>query len=191
VCLIIWPIFKKYHDILRRRYVFLFYIEMFSIYLLNLFGSYLLLVSLCLCLGSLLMICPLARVGHWNLLLLLCEIHCLPLHFGHRCSELRVRIEGFFFFVEYVVSVPNFFDEFCLKIYLLGVRMATPTCFLGLYTWTNFSSRLLWGSCYLFHWGCISCLLQNAGSCLHLQCVNLCIFIEELSPLMLRDIRDQ
>jgi hypothetical protein len=32
---------------------------------------------------------------------------------------------------------------------------------------------------------------QNAGSCLHIQCGSLCVFIGKLSPLMLRDIKDQ
>ena len=32
---------------------------------------------------------------------------------------------------------------------------------------------------------------QNAGSYLHIESVSLCLFIGELSPLMLRDIRDQ
>ena len=32
---------------------------------------------------------------------------------------------------------------------------------------------------------CGSCMQQNAGSCLHMQSVSLCLFIGELSPLML------
>jgi hypothetical protein len=31
---------------------------------------------------------------------------------------------------------------------------------------------------------------QSAGSCLHIQSVSLCLFIGELSPLMLRDIKE-
>jgi hypothetical protein len=31
---------------------------------------------------------------------------------------------------------------------------------------------------------------QNVGSCLYIQSVNLCLFIGELSPLMLRDIKE-
>jgi hypothetical protein len=38
---------------------------------------------------------------------------------------------------------------------------------------------------------CISCMQQNAGSCFHIHSVSLCPFIEELSPLILRDIKDQ
>jgi hypothetical protein len=32
---------------------------------------------------------------------------------------------------------------------------------------------------------------QNGGSCLHIQCVCLCHFIDELIPSILRDINDQ
>jgi hypothetical protein len=78
---------------------------MFCRYLLNPFGSYLLLVSLCL---SVPMICPLVRVGCLSLLVLLFEVTCvllvsvmfliqrwLPLHFGLRCLELRDHLSGF------------------------------------------------------------------------------------------------
>ena len=37
---------------------------------------------------------------------------------------------------------------------------------------------------------CICYVQQNAGSSLRVQSVSLCLFIEELSPLMLRDIKD-
>jgi hypothetical protein len=32
---------------------------------------------------------------------------------------------------------------------------------------------------------------QNAGSCLHIQSVSLCLFIVELSPLMLRYTKEK
>jgi hypothetical protein len=32
---------------------------------------------------------------------------------------------------------------------------------------------------------------QNTGSCLHNQSVSLCLFIGELSPLILRDIKEK
>ena len=32
---------------------------------------------------------------------------------------------------------------------------------------------------------------QNSGSCLHMQSVSPCLLIGELSPLILRDIREQ
>ena len=72
-----------------------------------------------------------------------------------------------------------------------------------------FSNLLLWGSVCLCHWGafpvcsrmykeclslslrCLSCMQQNAGSCLRIQSVSLCLFIRELSSLMLRDIKEK
>ena len=32
---------------------------------------------------------------------------------------------------------------------------------------------------------------QNVGSCLHIQSVSLSLFVGELSPLMLRDIKER
>ena len=37
----------------------------------------------------------------------------------------------------------------------------------------------------------VSCMQQNDGSCLYIQSASLCLFISELSLLMLRDINDQ
>ena len=38
---------------------------------------------------------------------------------------------------------------------------------------------------------CISYMQQNAGSCLGIQSVSLCLFIGELGTLILRDIKDR
>ena len=53
-----------------------------------------------------------------------------------------------------------------------------------------FSSLLLLGSVCIFL-GLVSCMQQNVGSGLHSQYVSLCLFIEELSPLILRDINEK
>ena len=37
----------------------------------------------------------------------------------------------------------------------------------------------------------VSCMQQNAGSCLCIQSLSLCLFIGELNPLMLRDIKEK
>ena len=37
----------------------------------------------------------------------------------------------------------------------------------------------------------VSCMQQNIGSCLLIQCVSLCLFLMELSPLLLREIKDK
>ena len=36
-----------------------------------------------------------------------------------------------------------------------------------------------------------SCMLQNAGSCLTIQSVSICLFIGEFSPSILRDIKQR
>jgi hypothetical protein len=69
--------------------------------------------------------------------------------------------------------------------------MATPACFLQPFAWLivfkPFTLRL-----YLslsLKW--ISCMQENVGSYLYIQSVSLCLFIEELSPLILRDIKEK
>lgn len=62
---------------LRRRNILLFWGEMFYRYLLNPFGSYFLLVSLCLSLASVLMTSLLVRVVCWSLPLSLCRVQCV------------------------------------------------------------------------------------------------------------------
>ena len=63
---------RRFHEVMRTRHILFFWGEMFCRYLLNPFGSWLLLVSLWLCLVFVLMTCPLVRVGYWSLPLLLC-----------------------------------------------------------------------------------------------------------------------
>jgi hypothetical protein len=55
---------RQSNEMLRRRYILLFFGEMFWIYMLNPFDSWLLLVSLSLCLVSVSMISPLLRVWY-------------------------------------------------------------------------------------------------------------------------------
>ena len=64
------------------------------------------------------------RMGSWLLPLLMCEVQCVlwdlvkfllwmwvPLHLGHRCSELRLHLGRFFFWQLWSV-LPLFFDNF-------------------------------------------------------------------------------
>jgi hypothetical protein len=60
--------------------------------------------------------------------------------------------------------------------------MVTPVCFLGPFAWTIVSQS--------FTLKCNSCIQQNVGSCLLFQSDILCLFIGELSPLMLIDIME-
>ena len=74
---------------------------------------------------------------------------------------------------------------------LLDIRMATPACFLGPFAWKNFFHPFTLRYCLSLLLRCVSCMQQNAGSCLHIQSVSLCFFIGELSPLIVRDIKDR
>ena len=47
----------------------------------------------------------------------------------------------------------SFFNNFGCKLLFFHIRMATLACFLGPFAWKLFSSPLLWGSVFLWHWG--------------------------------------
>ena len=72
---------------------------------------------------------------------------------------------------------------------LFDIRMATPTCFLGPFVWRIvFQPFTLW-QCLSFSLMQVSYMQQNIGSCLCIQSIILCLFIAEMSPLILRDIK--
>ena len=144
------------------------------------------------------MICPLVRVGCWRPPLVLCEVHCMlwvlvrfllqiwvPLHLRHGCSELKVHFGGFFLW--WVWGVPIFFDYFWLKIYFIECKL------LQLFSWdlVKIFPPCTLRSCLSLSLRCVYQMEQNAGSCLIIQSVSLCIFIGELIPLMLRDSKNQ
>ena len=81
--------------------------------------------------------------------------------------------------------------DFSLKSVLLDIRMATPPCFLGPFAWKTFSQPFTLSRCLSLWLRCVSCKQQNVGSCFHIQSLSLCLFIGELSPLILSDINDQ
>jgi hypothetical protein len=83
----------------------------------------------------------------------------------------------------------SFLKTFGMLI-LFNIRMATPACFLGPFVWKFVFQPFALRCCLVLALRCISCMQQNAGSCLHIQSVSLCLFIGELSPLMLRDIKE-
>ena len=81
--------------------------------------------------------------------------------------------------------------DFNLKSILLDIRIATPACFLGPFDWKIFSQPFTLRECLSLRWRCVSCMQQKDGSCFHIHSVSVCLFIGELSPLILRNINDQ
>ena len=86
---------------------------------------------------------------------------------------------------------PSLRIDFSLKSILLEIRMATPACFLGPFAWKTFSQPFTLSRCLSLRLRCVSCKQQNVGSCFCIQSLSLCLFIGELSPLILSDINDQ
>jgi hypothetical protein len=68
--------------------------------------------------------------------------------------------------------------------------MATQVCFFGSSAWEIVFQPFILRWCLSLTLGCVSCMQQNAGSCLGIQSVSLCLSIGELSPLVLRDIKE-
>ena len=89
------------------------------------------------------------------------------------------------------MSIPFLLIDFSLKSILLDIRMATPACFLGPFAWKTFSQPFTLSRCLSLWLRCVSCKQQNVGSCFRIQSLSLCLFIGELSPLILSDINDQ
>ena len=105
--LIMWSVFRKFHKVLRRRYILLFGGEKFYSYLLNLFSSFLLIFSLCLCLFSVSITCPL-----WEWHVEVSHYYCVRFNvcfelstFSYECRrpfiwgigvQNRLHLDGFF-----------------------------------------------------------------------------------------------
>ena len=86
---------------------------------------------------------------------------------------------------------PSLLIDYSLKSILLDIRMATPACFLGPFAWKTFSQPFTLSRCLSLWLRCVSCKQQNVGSCFRIQSLSLCLFIGELSPLILSYINDQ
>ena len=108
-------------------------------------------VSLILCLIFAWMFCQLVIVGCWNVPLLMCVVQCaiqalamfllqmwVPLCLGERCSELRYHLHKFLPFMSMKCPFLSLLITFGWKSILLDIKMTTPTCFLGLFTWKTF-----------------------------------------------------
>ena len=86
---------------------------------------------------------------------------------------------------------PSVQIDFSLKSILLDIKMATPAYFLGPFAWKTFSQPFTLSRCLSLWLRRVSCKQQNVGFCFRIQSLSLCLFIGELSPLILSDINDQ
>jgi hypothetical protein len=84
----------------------------------------------------------------------------------------------------------TFLIAFGGKLTVFDIIIAIPDCFLGPFAWKLFFAALYSEVVSVFD-RYISCLQQNAGSCLCIQSVSLCLFIGQLIPLMLRAIKEK
>jgi hypothetical protein len=96
-----------------------------------------------------------------------------------------------FTFDEYEVPLLVFFDDFGLEVILSDIRMATPACFFVPFAWKIVFQPFTLRSCLSFSLRWVSFKQQKVRSCLSSQSVSLCLFIGELSPLILRDIKEK
>lgn len=100
----------------------------------------------------------------------------VPLCLMHKCLELQYPRSSFFFPLKSMQCPSPFFsDQFYLKPAFSDSKMLTPDCFLGSFAYNIFSDPFTW---VYISW----ILIQSAG---------LCLFIEELLSLILRNINEQ
>ena len=145
------------------------------------------------------MICPLLRVGCWSLPLLLCGVQCVlwalvkfllwmwvPLHLEHRCSELRVHLSRFSLWPIWSVLPYLFLITLVESWFLFDISV-----FLGTICLEN---------CFpTFYSEVVSVFVTEVGLLYAAKCwvlfmyVSLLVYVfwGELSPLMLRDIKEK
>jgi hypothetical protein len=85
----------------------------------------------------------------------------------------------------------SFLITLICKSILFDIRMATPACFFGPFAWKIVFQPFTLRECLSFSLRLVSCKQQNVGSCLCSQSISLCLFNEELRPLMLREIKEK
>ena len=68
--------------------------------------------------------------------------------------------------------------------------MATPACFLGPFGWKIVFQPFTLRKCLSLSLRWVSCMQQNVRLSLHSQSISLCVFIGELSPLILEILRN-
>jgi hypothetical protein len=68
--------------------------------------------------------------------------------------------------------------------------MGTPSCFFCPFAWKTVFQTFNLRKFLSLTLRYVSCIQQDAGSCLYFLSVGLCLFIGELSSLMLREIKE-
>ena len=120
----------------------------------------------------------------------------ISLHLEHRCSELRVHLGWFFLWPVWSVLPYLFMKTFGWELILFYIRMTTSACFLGPFLGKLFSNFLLWGSLCLYcevvllHWG-VFLVCSTMLDPVYTSSMLVYVFVRELSPLMLRDIKEK
>ena len=106
-----------------------------------------------------------------------------------RCSELNVHLGRFFWWFWNIL--PHFFGKLLFESLFYWILQRL----LKLISWEHLIGKIIQPFtltyCLPLLLKCISCIKQNAGFCLFMLSVSLCLFIVELSPLMLRNIKGQ
>ena len=77
------------------------------------------------------------------------------------------------------------------KSILLDIRMATLAGFFRPFAQKIVFQPFILGQCLSFSLRLVSCKQHNVGSCLISQSVNLCLFIGEMSTLILGNIKEK
>ena len=111
------------------------------------------------------------------------------LHLEHRYSELRVHLV-IFYLHEYEVPLLVFFDKFVLEEDFISYYNGYSSLFLWIVSLENYFPAFYSEVVSLsLRW--VSCTQQNVEFCSCSQYVSLYLFIEELSPLILKDIKEK
>lgn len=113
----------------------------------------------------------------------------VPLCLLHTCLELQYPLGGFFFWygiLSYLFWLVLAWVVFCQ---ILNGYVAFS---LGTFAWNIFFHPFILKWCLaLIRLRCVPWIHQKDGSCFLIQSINLCFFIEELCPLVLRIITEQ
>jgi hypothetical protein len=113
----------------------------------------------------------------------------LPLHLSIDVQNWEFILVNFSFH-EYEVSLLIFFDKLILNVAFIWHSNSYSTFFLATICLENFFHPFT-VRCLSLSLRWVSCMQQNVGYYLCNHSVSLCLFIGELSALILRDIKEK